>query len=49
MRRRIVFDEPPDDVIAIDQISKKRSEHNELMEQLLATVFEIGSLHCRAR
>ena len=39
-------DQPPHHVIAIDQISQKRSDHNALMDQLLAAVFEIGSLHC---
>ena len=47
MRCCAVLDEAPHNIFAIDQVGEKGSTHDQLMDQRLVTVFEIGSRHCR--
>jgi len=42
---RAILDEPPDDVVRLDQVGKKRSTNNQLMDQRLVKIFEVRDLH----
>src|SRR6516225_1976341 len=47
VRCRSVPNEAPNDVVGLDQISEKRRSNNELMNQKLVSIFEVGCIHRR--
>jgi hypothetical protein len=46
VRCRATFDEPPYDVVAIEEIGEESGAHDALMDQRLMPIFELSGLHC---
>src|SRR5882757_3797790 len=46
-RGRTVFDESPNNVLAVHKVREKSSGNHELVNQRLMTIFEISGFHCQ--